>query len=277
MEPRYPRNGSAYMDEDGPADLRFQIPNGKLLHHTKRDARFPYIYEIQTHILVHCPQQIKKILIHVVDSSEEALIACAKYEKTLSVPLGPNSLMENYGQRIQLCYQLTHFRTIISGLFELESGTILFARPLRKDGRYREEDDIVEAWCLNGYDKLQFHIALFFFLTHFRCDFLSDDDIKHLDNVRDLFLGPAEDMTSEKPRTDPNNPGRLVGGTAFERCGQHPVKDSGRCYSLSMTHQRQRALVGPTSGGKFFGHLEDSDDHSLNLQIRSKVTKVSTF
>ena len=114
-----------------------------------------------------------------------------------------------------------------------------------------------------------------FFLTCLRCEFLTDEELKHLDEVRDLFLGPAEDMTSTEPKDDPNNPGCLVGGTAFERCGQHPVKDSGRCYSLSMTHQRQRALVGPTSGGKYYGHLEDDDDHSVNLQIRGKVTKVS--
>lgn len=115
------------------------------------------------------------------------------------------------------------------------------------------------------------------FLTHFRYDFLSDDDLTDLDEVRDLFLGPAEEMTSEKPKADPNNPGYLVGGTAFERCGQQPVKDSGRCYSLSMTHQRQRALVGPTSGGKYFELDDDDSNHSLNLQIRQKVTGVSRF
>ena len=37
------------------------------------------------------------------------------------------------------------------GLLELEPGTILFARPLREDGIYREEDDIAESWCLDGY------------------------------------------------------------------------------------------------------------------------------
>jgi hypothetical protein len=37
------------------------------------------------------------------------------------------------------------------GLLELEPGTILFARPLREDGTYLEEDDIAEAWCLDGY------------------------------------------------------------------------------------------------------------------------------
>ena len=97
-----------------------------------------------------------------------------------------------------------------------------------------------------------------------------------LDIVRDLFLGPAEDMTSTAPILDPQNPGKLKGGTAFERCGQRAIKESGRCYSLSMTHQRQRALVGPTSSGKFYDKVEEADDgYALNLEIRRKVIEVS--
>ena len=109
MEPRYPRDGSAYMNEDGPTDPQFQIPNGKLLYNAKCDAHFPYIYEIPTHTQVHSPQHIKKILIHIVDTSEEARITRAEFEKTLSVPLGPNNLMEKYGQYIQLLLRIIVF------------------------------------------------------------------------------------------------------------------------------------------------------------------------
>ena len=42
-----------------------------------------------------------------------------------------------------------------TGLFELESGTILFARPLKSDGDYHEKDDIIESWCLNGCVNIQ--------------------------------------------------------------------------------------------------------------------------
>lgn len=111
-------------------------------------------------------------------------------------------------------------------------------------------------------------------LCHFREEFLSRVDLKQLDAVRDLFLGPPEEMSSSSPVDDPNKPGRLIGGTAFERCGQIPVKGSGRCYSLTMTHQRQRALVGPTAALKQYNLEEDDEDASLNLDIRGKVTKV---
>jgi hypothetical protein len=106
-----------------------------------------------------------------------------------------------------------------------------------------------------------------------RNEFLAHEDILSLGSVRDSFLGSANDMTSNAPVPDPNT-GKLIGGTAFERCGQRAVKESGRCYSLSMTHQRQRALVGPTSSGKFYEDLEETDEYMFNLEIRGKVTEV---
>jgi hypothetical protein len=108
-----------------------------------------------------------------------------------------------------------------------------------------------------------------------RHDFLSEDDIEQLDIVRDLFLGPSEEMSSTESMPDPNKPGCLTGGTAFERCGQNPVNGSGRCYSLTMTHQRQRALVGPTAAIKRYEGFKDDNSESLNLEIRGKVTQAS--
>ena len=97
MDPHLPSQRSSYMNEEGPTDPRFRIPNGKLLYNATRNARLPYIYEISTHILVHSPQHIKKILIHVVDPSEKARMAHANLESSLVVPLGPNKLMAKYG------------------------------------------------------------------------------------------------------------------------------------------------------------------------------------
>ena len=92
-----------------------------------------------------------------------------------------------------------------------------------------------------------------------------------MDVVQDLFLGSPEEMSLSEPITDLNKPGCLTGGTAFEQCGQRPVKGSGRCYSLTMTHQHQRALVGPTAALKQVEYATDDDDNddfgSLNLEI----------
>lgn len=78
-----------------------------------------------------------------------------------------------------------------------------------------------------------------------------------------------------EPTPDPKNPDRLIGGTAFERCGQNPVNGSGRCYSLTMTHQRQRALVGPTAAIKRYENSKKDNSESLNLEIRGKITRVN--
>jgi hypothetical protein len=94
----YPRDHSTLMSKEGPVDPRFHIPGGTLLYNPEQDGRFPYLYKISTHALVHSPEYIKTILIHIVDTSTEQRKARAKYEKTLSVPLGPDANMDNCGQ-----------------------------------------------------------------------------------------------------------------------------------------------------------------------------------
>jgi hypothetical protein len=59
----YPINRSSCMTKEGPADHRFQIPGGTLKYNAERDTRFPYLYEITTHALVHMPEFFKTILI----------------------------------------------------------------------------------------------------------------------------------------------------------------------------------------------------------------------
>lgn len=85
------------MSQEGPSDLRFRIPGGFLQYHPQRDARFPYLYRIPTHALVHSPDYFTTILIHIVDTSVDARITHARFLETLSVPLGPNTLMDGYG------------------------------------------------------------------------------------------------------------------------------------------------------------------------------------
>ena len=85
------------MREDGPTNTRFHVPGGELLYSSQRDARFPYLYKVSTHTLVHKPEFLTTILVHVVDTSVDARIERAKFANTLSVPLGPNIFMKKYG------------------------------------------------------------------------------------------------------------------------------------------------------------------------------------
>ena len=49
----YPMDHFLCMTKDGPTDSRFWIPGGTLLYNAERDMRFPYIYKLDTHALVH--------------------------------------------------------------------------------------------------------------------------------------------------------------------------------------------------------------------------------
>jgi hypothetical protein len=97
MPEAYPLDRSECMNQEGPSDPRFRIPGGILLYHPQRDSHFPYIYRISTHTLVHSPAHFHTILIRVVDTSIKARIRCAEFNKTLSVSLGHNLLMNEYG------------------------------------------------------------------------------------------------------------------------------------------------------------------------------------
>ena len=92
MPVNYPVDRSAFMSKEGPPDPRFRIPEGELVYWAQRDARFPYLYHVLTHALVHSPDHFKLILIRVVDTSVKARIRCAQFDRGLSVPLRPNAL-----------------------------------------------------------------------------------------------------------------------------------------------------------------------------------------
>jgi hypothetical protein len=98
MPASYPIDRTSFMNKEGPSDPRFHVHGGCLQYLPTRDSRFPYLYSLPTHALVHSPQYIKLILIHIVDTSLKARIERAMFDHTLSVPLGPNALMKEYGR-----------------------------------------------------------------------------------------------------------------------------------------------------------------------------------
>ena len=90
------------MSQEGPSNPRFRVPEGVLQYHPWRDAHFPYLYHISTHALVHSPDHFITILVRIVNTSVEARIRCAQFDNLLSVPLGPNSLMNKYGTLLEI-------------------------------------------------------------------------------------------------------------------------------------------------------------------------------
>ena len=64
--------------------------------------------------------------------------------------------------------------------------------------------------------------------------------------------------------------GELVGGIYFERLGQEGVKGT-RCYSMTLSHQSQRGIVGPTAGGKVYdrGMTDNERIRQNTVQVRS--------
>ena len=67
--PIYSKDCTTCVLKNGLIDHHFQ---GTLRYKPEPDSRFPYIYEILTHALVHSPKYIKTIFIHIVDTSIKA-------------------------------------------------------------------------------------------------------------------------------------------------------------------------------------------------------------
>lgn len=102
------------------------------------------------------------------------------------------------------------------------------------------------------------------------CDLLMEDVLERLENFRDAYLGPEDQMGHGPPTLDTDQ--HLVGGTHFERLGQKGVKDSARCFSMTQTHQHARNLVGPTAGGKVYNHVLTE-----NEKLRQQCVQVCRF
>ena len=92
----YPPASQNAMSFDGPINPAFAVPGGRLLTNVARDADFPYIYEVKSHPLVSNPN-LTTILVIKVDTSREARRQLFNRERTLFVPLGPDSSMAERG------------------------------------------------------------------------------------------------------------------------------------------------------------------------------------
>jgi hypothetical protein len=95
-------------------------------------------------------------------------------------------------------------------------------------------------------------------------------DSELIDDILELqteVLGP-EDFVADRMSNDKGK--SSFAPTYFETLGQTSIKSS-RCYSVSMTHQRPRGLVGPTAGGKVY---KEDELLTKNIQLRKRIVEV---
>ncbi|KIJ90287.1 hypothetical protein K443DRAFT_116799 [Laccaria amethystina LaAM-08-1] len=131
------------MRADGPKDKRFVVDHGSLVYCKCRDGRFPYLYEVSSHPLVHNTQAVKRILVYIIDTDPAALKTLADWEETLGIPLGPDDAMDQHGKLIIFC------------LLRLGDGTVIYARALNcprhpDTGLQVPEFDVVNCWGFAG-------------------------------------------------------------------------------------------------------------------------------
>jgi hypothetical protein len=81
-----------------PSDPLKIVKDGLLWFHKNRDERFPYIYKVDSHPLVHNTDVIKHIYVYVEDTRTEAMHAKRLFEQDLKVPLGPDRTMAGHGR-----------------------------------------------------------------------------------------------------------------------------------------------------------------------------------
>ncbi|KAF8220140.1 hypothetical protein L208DRAFT_1542742 [Tricholoma matsutake] len=79
------------------APSELEVLGGMLLYDVNQDSRFPYIFQVNSHPLVHDrdPLSPGHILVYIQDMSVEGLKALETFEASLEVPLGPDESVLN--------------------------------------------------------------------------------------------------------------------------------------------------------------------------------------
>jgi hypothetical protein len=98
MSSLYPRNRDHCMNCYGPDNPALVVAEGTLIFDSNRDGRFPYLFEVQAHPLVHDLNAVKKIIVYIQDTSPEALKRQFSFEENLYIPLGPDKTMSDLGE-----------------------------------------------------------------------------------------------------------------------------------------------------------------------------------
>ncbi|KIJ98238.1 hypothetical protein K443DRAFT_628290, partial [Laccaria amethystina LaAM-08-1] len=103
---RYPPDGKEFMRKNGPIDQQYVVPDADLIILEQWDARFYYVYRLRSphpHIQLNkdmpdASKYINETWVYIVDTSPEQQKQRFQFEETLSVPIGPDSLMNEIGE-----------------------------------------------------------------------------------------------------------------------------------------------------------------------------------
>ena len=106
---RYPPDGKDFMRKNGPIDPQFVVPDAELIIMERRDAQFYYVYRMQkphphvklNEVIPDASKYIEETWVYIVDTSPEKQKERFEFEETLSIPIGPDSLMDEIGEFAQ--------------------------------------------------------------------------------------------------------------------------------------------------------------------------------
>jgi hypothetical protein len=102
---RYPLDGKEFMRKNGPIDEQYAVPDADLIILERRDVRFYYVYRLRTphphielnEIMPDASKYVNETWVYIVNTSPKEQKKRFEFEETLSVPIGPDSLMDELG------------------------------------------------------------------------------------------------------------------------------------------------------------------------------------
>jgi hypothetical protein len=126
------------------APPELEVPGSLLLYDVNRDSRFPYIFQVDSHLLAHDRNLLlpRCILVYIQDRSAEGLEALEAFEASLEVLLGPDDSVSNLGAWMCsnfFCSRLQWFE----GIFEIDHDNLVFIRDMQDPD---PENDVLGGW-----------------------------------------------------------------------------------------------------------------------------------
>lgn len=105
---QYPPDRTECQPQGGPKDERLRVSGGRFIYTPNRDARFPYLYEVDNHPQIVKTDLVKKIIVYVQNTDLEEMEKQTAFAQNLKVPLGMDSLILQNGKKFKAPYHTNH-------------------------------------------------------------------------------------------------------------------------------------------------------------------------